>query len=96
VLASLIVGKGIRCKSLYYSGDFHINPFLFANNEGVQNFGVNVHCFILSDKFNPLGNQYRDDNCVNDLLLDRKLIFPNNEANAYNAGAGAVQRLCSD
>lgn len=85
VLSALVVGKGIKCKSMYYYGDFHINPFVFANNEGVQNFGVNVHCFILSDKFNPLGNAYRDPNCVEDLLLDRAKIFPNNGTTSYDA-----------
>lgn len=87
VLASLIVGKGIKCKSMYYHGDFHINPETFQNNVDIQNFGVNVHCFILSDKFFPLGNSYRDSNCVEDLLLDRAKIFQNNGTNPYNAGA---------
>jgi len=42
---------------------------------------------LVSDKFQPLGNQYRDSNCVNDLLLDRALMFPNNGVNSYNAAA---------
>lgn len=80
--AGQLVGRGVRCKSLVYKGQFHINPFVFANNAGVQNFGVNVHCFILSDKYNPLGAQ-RDRNCVEDLLLDERQIWQNNPGNSY-------------
>lgn len=85
VLASNVVGSGVRCKSLYYFGQFHISPFAFANNAGVQNYGVNVHCYILSDKFNPLGNAQRDRNCVEDLLVDDRQIWQNNAGNPYRA-----------
>lgn len=92
VLASLVVGKGVKCKSLYYYGNFHISPALFQNNIDVQNFGCNVHCFILSDKFKPLGVD-RDENCVNDLLLDTAKLFPNNGANPYDGAAIQTQMI---
>lgn len=67
----------IRCKSLYYHGSFHINPFLFGESAGVQNNMVRVHCFILSDKYNKEGNDRSDRNCVNDLLLQKDQLWPN-------------------
>lgn len=36
VKASNVVGSGVRCKSMYYYGDFHINPDVFSNNIGIS------------------------------------------------------------
>jgi hypothetical protein len=75
--AAGVVGNGLKIRSLYYHGSFHISPFVFADDAGIQNNQVRVHCWVLSDKYNPIGGTTSDRNCVNDLLNQPSQIFPN-------------------
>jgi hypothetical protein len=43
-----------------------------------------VHCWILKDKFQPLGNSFSDTNCVADMLLQPSQLFPNDINNGYD------------
>lgn len=79
---SRFVGSGLKCRSLYYHGSFHVNPSVFGDGVGIQNNQVRVHCWVLSDKYNPNGNAESDRNCVEDLLIQRNQLWPNN-GNGY-------------
>jgi hypothetical protein len=72
------------CKSLTHHGSFHLNPFVFGDSAGVQNTQVRVHCWILKDKLQPMGNSTSDLNCTADLLLQPSQVFPNGVNNGYD------------
>jgi hypothetical protein len=69
-------------RKLTYHGSFHLSPFVFGDEPGIQNNQVKVYCMILSDKFNPTGNATSDRNCVEDVLLESQKLWPNS-GNGY-------------
>lgn len=91
-LSSKIVGAGVVIRSLYYHGSFHINPFVFGDDAGIQNNQVVVHCWILSDKWNSRGNGQSDRNCVEDLLLEKQQVYPNS-GSGYDASKVQTQMI---
>jgi hypothetical protein len=57
-----------------------VSPQAFAPNlisGAIETFMIGVHCFILCDKFHPRGNADRDPTCLNDLLMEKSVVWPN-------------------
>lgn len=89
-----VLGRSLKAKSLTISGAFKLNPNVFFDSLGtVQNTEVIVSCYVLLDKESPYTVD-QDRNCVNDLLLDERLMFPNvASSGCYNPGASQTAMI---
>lgn len=89
-----LFGNGLHTKYVTYYGDFVLDPNAFWNASSATGFNVRqnhvciVHCMVLYDKYNREGD-VQDRNCINDLLVDNKNIWPNS-ATGFTSTADAM------
>lgn len=89
--ASTVVGNGLKMKSLYYHGQFTLGPSAFIS-QSLFNTHVDVFCWVMCDKYEPDGNSESVPGAINDMLLQRDLLWPDT-GGGYNPAAAETMMV---